>query len=50
MIFMYELRLLNLKTGEKFSKFFNSEYLFSQFKHKCRKSKKIKIIGEYKNI
>lgn len=46
---MYELVLLNLKTNQKFSKIFNSEFLLKDFKRKCKKSKNIRIIAEFKN-
>lgn len=46
---MFELIILNLKTNEKFSKIFNSEYLMNKFIKKAKYSKEIKIIGEFKN-
>lgn len=46
---MYEVRLLNLPNGEKFSKLFNSEYLMNKFVNKCKYSKKLKIISIFKD-
>ena len=45
---MYELIILNLKTNTKFSKTFKSLYFLNNFKKKCKYSKEIKIIAEYK--
>ena len=41
---MYEIIMLNEKHG-KFKKVFNSEYLYSKFLNKAKRSKKIKIIS-----
>lgn len=41
---MYEIILLN-KNGEKFSKNFNSEYLFRKFLNKIKKSKTLTLIS-----
>ncbi len=40
---MYEVNCINLKTKEKFSKIFYSEYLLNKFKNKCKYSKKVLI-------
>ena len=45
---MYELVIINLVNKKKFTKIFNSEYLKNEFKNKCKYSKKIKVIGEFK--
>lgn len=45
---MYEIVLLNEK-GEKFSKFFDSEYVFRQFLIKAKHSKKLKVLGYWRN-
>lgn len=41
---MYEIMLLNSK-GEKFTKTFNSEYLYRQFLNKAKKSKTLTILS-----
>ena len=41
---MYEVVLLN-ENGQKFSKEFNSEYLFNKFLNKAKRSKKLTIIS-----
>lgn len=41
---MYEIILLN-KNGEKFTKKFNSEYLYRKFLNKAKHSKKIKVLS-----
>lgn len=41
---MYEIVLLN-KEGKRFSKFFNSEYLFNEFLRKAKHSKTLKIVS-----
>ena len=41
---MYEVMLLN-ENGKKFSKTFNSEYLYRQFLNKAKKSKKVIILS-----
>lgn len=41
---MYEIVLLN-KFGEKFSKTFNSEYLFNKFLNKVKHSKQLTILS-----
>lgn len=46
---MYEVTVLDLKNGKKFSKTFNSLYLLNNFKKKAKHSKDIKIIAEFKN-
>ncbi len=46
---MYEVIVLDLSSGKKFRQKFNSEYLFNKFKNKCKYSKKVKIIAEFKN-
>lgn len=40
---MYEIILLN-NAGKKFSKKFDSEYLFNKFLNKVKHSKKLKIL------
>lgn len=42
---MYEIILIN-KNGEKFSKFFNSEYLYKKFLNKVKHSKNL-IVSSY---
>lgn len=41
---MYEIMLLN-ENGKKFSKTFNSEYLYRQFLNKAKKSKTLTILS-----
>ena len=41
---MYEVVLLNEKE-QKFSKEFNSEYLFNKFLNKAKRSKKLTIVS-----
>lgn len=41
---MYEIVLLN-KEGEKFSKFFNSEFLYNKFLAKVKHSKTLTLIS-----
>ena len=41
---MFEVVLLN-KDGKKFSKFFESQYLYEQFLRKAKRSKTLKIIS-----
>lgn len=41
---MYEIVLLN-KNGEKFSKFFNSEYLYNNFLRKAKYSKTLTVVS-----
>ena len=40
---MFEVVMLNEK-GERFSKFFNSYYLFQKFLNKVKRSKKITLV------
>ena len=47
---MFELIILNLKTNEKFSKFFDSEYLMDKFVKKAKYSNEIKIIGNFRRF
>lgn len=42
---MFKCYFMNLKTGEIFTKEFDSPYLMKQFLTKCRYSKKIKSLG-----
>ena len=42
---MYEVTILNLENGKKFTKTFDSLYFLKQFERKCKKSKNIKIIA-----
>lgn len=44
---MYEVFLINEK-GEKFSKFFESEFLFKKFMNKVKYSKKLKVISYWR--
>lgn len=46
---MYEVTILNLKTNEKFVKYFDSLYLLEKFKNKCKHSKNIQITAIFKN-
>lgn len=41
---MYEIVLINEK-GQKFTKQFNSEYLFNKFLNKAKHSKKLTIVS-----
>lgn len=41
---MYEIVMLN-ENGEKFSKQFNSEFLYNNFLNKAKRSKKITILS-----
>lgn len=45
---MYEVVLINEK-GQKFTKEFDSEYLFRKFLNKAKRSKKLTVIGYGKN-
>lgn len=45
---MYTVTLLDLKSNKRFEKFFNSPYLMNKFINKCKYSKKIKVIGVFK--
>ena len=42
---MYQVRLLNLKTNQVFTKTFESPYLKDNFLRKCKYSKKLQVIG-----
>jgi len=42
---MYEVSLVNTKTGEKFIKTFYSEYLMRNFINKVKHSKKLIYLG-----
>mgnify|MGYP001623752990 CR=1 FL=1 len=44
---MYEVFLINEK-GEKFSKIFESEFLFKKFINKVKYSKKLKVISYWR--
>lgn len=44
---MYEVFLINEK-GEKFSKTFESEFLFKKFMNKVKYSKKLKVISYWR--
>lgn len=41
---MYEIVLINEK-GQKFTKEFNSEYLFNKFLNKAKRSKKLTVVS-----
>lgn len=41
---MYEVGLINLKTGEQFVKTFDSLFLCKKFVNKCRYSKKVMVV------
>lgn len=41
---MYEVVLLNEK-GERFTKTFNSEYMFRNFLNKAKRSKKLMVVS-----
>lgn len=41
---MYEVELINAKTGEQFVKKFNSLFLCRKFVEKCRHSKKLIVL------
>ena len=41
---MYEIVLINEK-GQKFTKEFNSEYLFKKFLNKAKRSKKLTVVA-----
>lgn len=41
---MFEVVMLNEK-GEKFSKFFNSYYLYEKFLNKVKRSKKLQLVS-----
>ena len=41
---MLEVTLINLKTGERFTKSFDSLFLCKKFVEKCRYSKKVSVI------
>ena len=45
---MYELNILDLTQNRTFKKYFNSEFLMNKFINKCKYSKKIKIISNFK--
>ena len=42
---MYEVRLLNLKSGKEFSKAFYDKWQKDKFVKKCSYSRKVKVIG-----
>lgn len=42
---MYEVILMNLKTGERFTKTFESLFLCRKFVNKCKYSRKVKVIS-----
>lgn len=42
---MYELILMNLKTGKRFVKTFESLFLCRKFVEKCRHSKKVRVLA-----
>ena len=44
---MWEIRIINLKTNQSFTKTMYT-YDYEQFKKKCKYSKKIKIVSEMK--
>ena len=46
---MYEVIILDLKSGKRFTQTFKSLYFLEQFKNKCKYSKKIKIVAISKN-
>lgn len=41
---MYRVTCMNLKTGAKFDKFFDSAYICRQYINKCKHSKEVKIV------
>ena len=41
---MYEITLIN-ERGERFTKEFNSEFLFRKFLNKAQRSKKLKVVS-----
>lgn len=41
---MYEVRLIN-KEGQRFSRYFNSEYLYRKFLEKTRRSSALRIVS-----
>jgi len=42
---MYDVILINLVTGKRFVKTFDSLFLCRKFVEKCRFSKKVKVVG-----
>ncbi len=44
----YEVIVLELATNKKFKRKFKSEYFLNKFKNKCKYSKKVKIVAEFK--
>lgn len=46
---MYEVTILNLENGKRFTQTFNSLYFLEQFQKKCKHSKKLKIVAISKN-
>ena len=42
---MLEVLLMNLETGEKFTKVFDSLFLCKKFVDKCRYSKKVRVLA-----
>ena len=46
---MYEIVLLN-KDGKKFSKKFDSEFLYRKFLNKVQRSKKLKVLSYGRNL
>lgn len=41
---MYEITLIN-ERGERFTKEFNSEFLYRKFLNKAKRSKKLKVVS-----
>lgn len=41
----YEVKILDLKTGKIFTKYFKNEYFLRLFKNKANRSKKIQVLG-----
>lgn len=46
---MYQVHLLDLKSGKDFYKIFNSEYLLNKFVNKCRRGAKLQVLSIIKN-
>lgn len=42
---LYKIEILDLKTGKRFTKKFNSFYQYQKFKRKLYYSKKLRVVG-----
>jgi len=45
---MFEIKLLNLSTGQVFSKIYESYYLWNKALNKMKRSKKVKVLSYWR--